>query len=484
MPKKNFKSFGEMQGYEYLKGVISSVDGDTDTCTLSINGAEHKTVPIYYHCSEDAEELSNGAIEGSAAGFAEDDEVIVLKQREGLENKIFVVGHIDGAQPCQIIDVYVVVYFNAGSSWHWDYPTRLWVWNLPRNSLAQITDIDGNEITQPATSLEISGFMARQGIGWQDMSGSFSAQTISSEIWPWLETSPVVSHQCAMDGGEFLNYSNLSTVYSAVSTKPSFKRNIHNFCYPSYKISFYDDEYSCLVMDYIQEKKSAFNIETGTYSYQQYFGLDGVTYCEIPVGDPQTLTYTKSYDSGYINTHEIQTPLGATHLFYTGNKASYLSDGFATGSCGNVTPNRAEAVYSESDNLQCSEYHPDLGFCKDAYMTSYISTWYLISNSGPVSGGNPVWADREYTSERFFDITISAKYRAGVDPSTMSKADIIAVGRNTKLEDFVEEKLGDWWAENGKSLKLEGSGVGGYVTVDGGRSKLTIQLSLYGATAP
>jgi len=100
MPKKNFKNFGEMQGYEYLKGVISSVDGDTDTCALSINGAEHKTVPIYYHCSEDAEEISNGAIEGSAAGFAEDDEVIVLKQREGLENKIFVVGHIDGARVC------------------------------------------------------------------------------------------------------------------------------------------------------------------------------------------------------------------------------------------------------------------------------------------------------------------------------------------------------------------------------------------------
>jgi len=73
MPKKNFENFGEMQGYEYLKGVISSVDVDTDTCTLSINEAEYNTVPIYYHCTEDAEERSNGAIQDGATGFREDD---------------------------------------------------------------------------------------------------------------------------------------------------------------------------------------------------------------------------------------------------------------------------------------------------------------------------------------------------------------------------------------------------------------------------
>lgn len=125
MPRKNFENIGVLQGYEYIRGVITDdPDFDTDTCTVKIrvvsgedqdgnatyDEVEFKDTPIFYHCSEDAEEREdNGAIEGSAAGFTKDDEVILLKQREGAPGpdgepvaspKIFVIGHVEGIRSC------------------------------------------------------------------------------------------------------------------------------------------------------------------------------------------------------------------------------------------------------------------------------------------------------------------------------------------------------------------------------------------------
>ncbi|MCG6537111.1 MAG: hypothetical protein L7F78_20985 [Syntrophales bacterium LBB04] len=124
MPKKPFKYFGDLQGYEFLKGVITDdPDSETDTCTVEVflpSEQSLKTiesVPIFYHCDETVEERENGALEGSSAAFAKDDEVIILKQRDGLDDKIFVIGRIDGAQHCCWIEP-------------WDGPelTTLWPW--------------------------------------------------------------------------------------------------------------------------------------------------------------------------------------------------------------------------------------------------------------------------------------------------------------------------------------------------------------------
>jgi hypothetical protein len=120
MPRKNFKNIGELQGYEYLKGVITDdPDLDADTCTVKIkdsdgNDTEFEDTPIFYHCSEDAEEREdNGAIEGAAFGFVKDEGVIVLKQRQGApghdgepaeDPKIFVIGHLSGIAPCCFIE--------------------------------------------------------------------------------------------------------------------------------------------------------------------------------------------------------------------------------------------------------------------------------------------------------------------------------------------------------------------------------------------
>ena len=98
MPLKNFQTVGELQDYEYLKGVITEVNSDNDTCSLTIGGTAHASVPIFYHCNPDVAERDNGALEGAAAAFAVDDQVVVLKNRDN--DKIFVVAHVEDKKPC------------------------------------------------------------------------------------------------------------------------------------------------------------------------------------------------------------------------------------------------------------------------------------------------------------------------------------------------------------------------------------------------
>lgn len=112
MPLKNFSTVGKLQGYEYLRGTISKVDHTTDTCDISAyekvatgNGWEYQLVsytdvPIFYHCKADKAERGNGAIIGGSWAFADGDEVVILRQRPGFEDKIFVIGHTSGARRC------------------------------------------------------------------------------------------------------------------------------------------------------------------------------------------------------------------------------------------------------------------------------------------------------------------------------------------------------------------------------------------------
>ena len=153
MPRKNFENIGVLQGYEYLKGVITDdPDQDADTCTLTIGDAEYADVPIFYHCSEDAEEREdNGAIEGAAFGFVKDEGVIVLKQRQGApghdgepasEPKIFVIGHLSGIAPCCWTEP-------------WDGPlyTTKWPWQ----QLAAYIRVAPGTLTDDATAIIADG---------------------------------------------------------------------------------------------------------------------------------------------------------------------------------------------------------------------------------------------------------------------------------------------------------------------------------------
>lgn len=157
MPRKNFENIGDLQGYEYLKGVITDdPDTDTDTCTVrvkvvageaedgsvSYEDHEFENTPIFYHCEEDsAEREDNGAILGAAAGFAINDEVIVLKQRPGLDDKIFVIGHLGGIKSCECF----VEPFDGPlvtTKWPWDHSYEFFGYGTypPDNSEISVTD--------------------------------------------------------------------------------------------------------------------------------------------------------------------------------------------------------------------------------------------------------------------------------------------------------------------------------------------------------
>ena len=48
MPKIDHPNFGDLQDYEYLQGIMVTIDPDTDTCTVNVNGSVF-TALIFYH---------------------------------------------------------------------------------------------------------------------------------------------------------------------------------------------------------------------------------------------------------------------------------------------------------------------------------------------------------------------------------------------------------------------------------------------------
>jgi len=97
MPRVNFPTIGDIENYEFLRGTIKTIDSSTDTCTVEVDGSVISAL-LFYHCLPDSQLRANGAIEGSAAGFAEDDQVIVqIKYDKSVAR---VVAHVDRIKAC------------------------------------------------------------------------------------------------------------------------------------------------------------------------------------------------------------------------------------------------------------------------------------------------------------------------------------------------------------------------------------------------
>ena len=96
-PKINFSSIGDLQDYRWSVATITSIDSETDTCVLSTGD----TALIFYHWGPDSPLRDNGAIEGGAAGFAEDDEVVILRKYD--DSKIYVIAHEDASENVRLL---------------------------------------------------------------------------------------------------------------------------------------------------------------------------------------------------------------------------------------------------------------------------------------------------------------------------------------------------------------------------------------------
>jgi len=131
MPKMNYENVGEVLKHEFLRGIIKTVDSETDTCTVEVSGRTVDAL-LFYHCEPESVIRDNGAITGAAAGFAKDDAVIVQTNRDD-PTEYLVVAHLDGARHCNSMSLYF--YSTSADSWCfiWDAGSNDYKKNVPLN---------------------------------------------------------------------------------------------------------------------------------------------------------------------------------------------------------------------------------------------------------------------------------------------------------------------------------------------------------------
>jgi hypothetical protein len=127
MPKFNHPTFGDVQNYVYLEGVIQKVyledaaipEAKWDTADVEYEN--HKVflnAPIRYHCASTGIDRANGAVVDGGRGFDVGDKIILMAKigttpHLGEEYAImYVVGHRDGVIPC----TYNYLFIRIGSS--------------------------------------------------------------------------------------------------------------------------------------------------------------------------------------------------------------------------------------------------------------------------------------------------------------------------------------------------------------------------------
>lgn len=128
MPKYEHDNWGDIQDYVFIKGVILNVDSQMDTAEVELPGygISQDDIPIFYHCSPDAEERDNGAIEGGSSPFAVDDEVIVMCEADTYA-PVRILGFIDGIRACGWIEPFAPTETKSCLKNHWSY--RLHTYN-------------------------------------------------------------------------------------------------------------------------------------------------------------------------------------------------------------------------------------------------------------------------------------------------------------------------------------------------------------------
>lgn len=115
MARYSHSNWGDLTNVIFCKGIITAVYPEDDTADVTVPGYQNGlSVSLFYHCSDDAEERSNGAIEGAASAFSsgteedpeDGDEVIVMCEAD-TGSPIRIIGFVDGIKECCIFtDVY------------------------------------------------------------------------------------------------------------------------------------------------------------------------------------------------------------------------------------------------------------------------------------------------------------------------------------------------------------------------------------------
>lgn len=206
MPKYDHENFGDVMNHIYAKGVITSVNSSDDTADVTVDGYKNGTaIPIFYHCEPDSEERSNGAIEGAAAGFTVDDEVIVMCRADG--EPVRIVGHVDGIKACGSTYLMIYSYISdyvinrkepcQSDPGHAACQEYAIVWDLKKNRQATgVIDNAGDPVTSfPVLKSEISDWWDEQEF-FSGIELLFDLDIISENPTGWSCSGPSDDRVC------------------------------------------------------------------------------------------------------------------------------------------------------------------------------------------------------------------------------------------------------------------------------------------------
>ena len=231
MARYSHSDWGDITNHIFAKGVITAVDSENDTADVTVEGYKGgKDTPLFYHCDPDSEERANGAIEGAAAGFSVDDEVIVMCTNTGAPVRI--IGFVDGIKACF---GYMVVRVSSYCC----------VWDFSKNAMA--TDVYVNDHLEtmaefPILTSEISQWIeSKDEVVFDDLfsqenkDGSYEVITDDSTDNTWSDM-----HECSGTGGELGGTHGNEKVYNKHASDPNLFGGVDTYEMTGDESSFSD----------------------------------------------------------------------------------------------------------------------------------------------------------------------------------------------------------------------------------------------------
>lgn len=221
MPTHDFNNIGEVLDFQILKGKITAIDSAADTCTVDVAGSSREAL-IFYHCNPDSIARDNGAIEGGAAGFKVDDEVIVMINSDN--SVVKVIGHIDGIRSCEL----PIIYISLGN--------KCILWDVEKEQICEDILLDSSTPEEP----EYATFPCDK---------NTITKWITSQQGKEVSASDIFMNNCGRNGysgvGSFPQLCSYALDAEDLmdSNGPSYAVITHSRNDEWYKSPFYDDKY-------------------------------------------------------------------------------------------------------------------------------------------------------------------------------------------------------------------------------------------------
>ena len=87
MPRIDFKAIGEIIKHRFLQGTNVTIDPQTDTCTVNVNGSIVPAI-LFFHCTGSEAIRGNGAVTDAATEFVVGDQVFVVLGKNAQDEDI------------------------------------------------------------------------------------------------------------------------------------------------------------------------------------------------------------------------------------------------------------------------------------------------------------------------------------------------------------------------------------------------------------